>query len=261
MKFTLITGASGGIGEVFARKLAAEGQNLVLVARSEEKLRLLCDELKAAHGISAYFVAIDLTDFEADKRLFEETERQSIEIDWLINNAGFGSKGDFVDLDLERELDMISLNVMSLTALTHRYLTKMRERGRGTIINVSSAASFQPVPYMATYAATKAFVTSFSEALAEENSRFGIHVMALCPGSTRTNFFRAANIDRPIHPKGQQTPEEVVDEALAALAKGRRKIVSGWTNYILASATNFVPNFLITRAVAKAFRPPENDGE
>lgn len=261
MKFTLITGASGGIGEVFARKLAAEGHNLFLVARSEEKLRSLCAELEAEHGITARLLAIDLIELDAYKRLFEETERLSLEVDWLINNAGFGSKNDFSALDIERELEMIRLNVMALTALTHCYLKKMRERRRGTIINVSSAASFQPVPYMATYAATKAFVTSFSEAIAEENSEYGIRVLALCPGSTRTDFFRAANIDRPIHPKGQQTPEEVVDTALTALKKGRRKVVSGWTNYILAAATNIVPNTLITKVIGKAFRPQPNKGD
>ncbi|HBR58103.1 MAG TPA: NAD(P)-dependent oxidoreductase [Blastocatellia bacterium] len=260
MKITLITGASGGIGEAFARRLAVEGHNLFLAARSEEKLSRLCDELRAAHGITAHFLAIDLSVPGAHERLFDETERLSLEVELLINNAGFGSKDDFLRLDIERELEMIRLNVMSLTALSHVYLKKMRERRSGAIINVSSAAGFQPVPYMATYAATKAYVSSFSEAIAEENREYGIKVLALCPGSTKTDFFRAANIDRAIHPKGQQTAEEVVDTALAALGKGRRKIVSGWTNFLLAAATNFVPNFLIARVVARAFRPQKNGG-
>src|SRR5215203_1491276 len=174
MKFTLITGASGGIGEAFARKLAAEKHNLVLVARTEDKLHQLCDELMLKHGITAHYVALDLTGFEADKKLFEETERHGFEVDWLVNNAGFGSMGDFAELDLERELEMVSLNIMALVALTHRYLEKMRQRKSGVIINVSSTASFQAIPFMATYAATKAFVTSFSEAVAEENRPFNI---------------------------------------------------------------------------------------
>jgi NADP-dependent 3-hydroxy acid dehydrogenase YdfG len=128
MKVTLITGASSGIGEAFARRLAEEGHDLVLVARSEDKLRALCDELKSAHGITAHFIAIDLVDFEADRRLFQETERHGLEVDWLINNAGFGSMGDFAKLDLERELEMINLNICALVALTHRYLQPMRER-------------------------------------------------------------------------------------------------------------------------------------
>lgn len=254
MKVTLITGASSGIGEAFARRLAEEGHNLVLVARSEDKLRSLCDELKEAHGITAHFIAIDLVDFEADRRLFQETERHGLEVDWLINNAGFGSMGDFAELDLERELEMINLNICALVALTHRYLKGMRERESGTIINVSSAAGFQPIPFMATYAATKSFVTAFSEAIAEENRPFGIQVLALCPGSTDTNFFKASNIDRMMKVKGQQTVDEVIDAALDAADGKRSKVVSGWANYLVASATNFVPNSLITKVIARGTR-------
>lgn len=260
MKSTLITGASSGIGEAFARRLAAEGHNLVLVARSEDKLKSLCDELQAKHQITAQFVAIDLIDFEADERLFNETESRGIEIDWLINNAGFGSMGDFATLDLEKEIEIIALNVMALVALTHRYVQKMRERKRGTIINVSSAAGFQPLPFMATYAATKAFVTSFSEAIAEENRLFGIQVMALCPGSTKTNFFAASGIERPIQVKGQQTPEDVVETALKAVGSRRSKVVSGWANWFAASATSFVPNTLITRVIGSALRSKYQKG-
>lgn len=254
MKVTLITGASSGIGEAFARRLAEEGHNLVLVARTEDKLRSLCDELKEAHGITAHFIAVDLVDFEADRRLFQETERHGLEVDWLINNAGFGSMGDFAELDLERELEMINLNICALVALTHRYLQGMRERKSGTIINVSSAAGFQPIPFMATYAATKSFVTAFSEAIAEENRPFGIQVLALCPGSTDTNFFKASNIDRMMKVKGQQTVDDVIDTAMDAADGKRSKVVSGWANYLVASATNFVPNSLITWVIARGTR-------
>jgi uncharacterized protein len=254
MKATLITGASGGIGEAFARRLAEEKHNLILVARSESKLHALCDELMLKHQITAHYVALDLIDFEADKRLFEETEKHGFEVDWLINNAGFGSMGDFAELDLERELEMISLNVMSLVALTHRYLRKMRERRSGTIINVSSTASFQPVPFMATYAATKAFVTSFSEAIAGENRTFGITITALCPGPTDTNFFEAADAE-PFQAKGIQTPEEVVEVALDGVRRGKQHVISGWTNYFGARLVNFVPNSLITKVIAKVLRP------
>lgn len=254
MKATLITGASGGIGEAFARRLAAERHNLVLVARSEDKLRELCDELMLAHKITAHYIAIDLIDFEADKRLFNETEKHGLEIEWLINNAGFGSMGDFAELELERELEMIGLNIMALVALTHRYLQKMRGRRNGTIINVSSTASFQPVPYMATYAATKAFVTAFSEAIAEENRQFGITVTALCPGPTETNFFNAAGT-QPFQVKAMQTPEAVVDTALSGVYRGKQHIISGWTNYLGAKLGNFVPNSLITRVVGNVLRP------
>jgi short-subunit dehydrogenase len=260
MTFTLITGASSGIGEAFARRLASENHNLVLVARSEEKLRALCDELKAKHHVDCRYFAIDLLDFEADVELFERTEESGLEIDWLINNAGFGSSGDFASLDLEKELEIIDLNVSALVALTHRYLQKMRERKRGTIINVSSAAGFQPIPFMATYAASKAFVSSFSEAIAEENRPFGIRILALCPGSTKTNFFEASNIERPIQVKGQQTVEQVVDTAMKALRHNRTKIVSGWTNYLGAIAGTIIPNSISSRVMAKALRSRHQKG-
>ncbi len=254
MKATLITGASGGIGEAFARRLARKGHNLFLVARSEDKLRSICDELQTKHNISAAFTAVDLIEPEADKRVFECTEEQGIEVDWLINNAGFGSMGDFSKLPLDRELGMIDLNIRSLVALTHRYLSGMRTRNRGTIINVSSAAGFQPIPFMATYAATKAFVTSFSEAIAEENRPFGIQILALCPGSTETNFHDAAGMDRALGFKGQESAEDVVETAIRAVGTGRAKIISGWTNWLVASAVNFFPNSLITRAMGKGMR-------
>ncbi len=259
MKATLITGASGGIGEAFARRLAAEKHNLVLVARSEDKLMQLCDELMLRHEIIAHYVALDLTDSQADSRLFDETEKHGFEIDCLINNAGFGSMGDFANLELENELEMISLNIKTLVALTHRYLQKMRERRSGTIINVASTASFQPVPFMATYAATKAFVRSFSEAIAEENRPFNIVVTALCPGPTETNFFDAAgvkqNVKEAFLKKGMQTPEAVVETALSAVKSGKATAISGWTNYLSARLGNFVPNSLITRVVGKVLRP------
>ena len=254
MKVTLITGASSGIGETFARRLAGEGHDLFLVARSEGKLRELCSELESAHGINARFFAADLSASEADRTVFDEAERLELEVEWLINNAGFGSMGDFADLEIERELEMIRLNVVALVGLTHRFLQGMRERRSGTIINVSSAAGFQPIPFMATYVATKAFVTSFTEGIAEENRDFGIKILALCPGSTKTNFFDASNIERAMKVKGQQTADEVVDTALEAVRSGRSKVVSGWTNYLVASATNFVPNSLITKTLGRGLK-------
>ena len=259
MKVSLITGASGGIGEAFARRLAAEKHNLVLVARSEQKLHELCDELMLKHKITAHYVAVDLIDYEADKRLFEETEKHGMQVEWLINNAGFGSMGDFAKLNLERELDMIGLNIMALVALTHRYIQRMREEKKGLIINVASTASFQPVPFFATYAATKAFVRSFSEAIAEENRPFGIGVMALCPGPTETGFFDAAKINKDVKnqmmQKGMQTPEEVVETAMSAVKSGKAQVISGWLNYFVARSVNIIPDSLITRAVGSQLRP------
>lgn len=254
MKATLITGASSGIGEAFARHLAAEKHDLVLVARSEKALHELCDELMLLYKITAHYVVLDLTEADADRLLFEETERHGFEIDWLINNAGFGSCGDFSLLDRDVELRMIDLNIRALVALTHRYLQEMRKRKSGTIINVSSAAGFQPIPFMSTYAATKSFVTSFSEAIAAENRPFGIQIMALCPGPTTTNFQAVARLKLPVEIKGKQTAEEVVETALRGVKGGRTRIVSGFMNDVVSRVVTFVPNFVITRVMARALR-------
>ncbi len=253
MNTTLITGASSGIGAAFARKLAARGRNVLLVARSEDKLIALCNELGRLTSIRAQYLALDLQQPEAGSQLLEETNKRGLEIEMLINNAGFGSMGDFVKLDLAHELEMIQLNIRSLVELTHLFLGPMRERKSGTIINVASTAGFQAVPYMATYAATKAFVLSFSEALWEENRLHGIHVMALCPGVTETNFFHASGIDRPPM-RTIETPEEVVETALRALGRRKSTVISGWTNLLTVEAERFVPRSVVTKVAGKALR-------
>ena len=253
MNTTLITGASSGIGAAFARKLAALGRNVFLVARSEDKLIALCNELGRLTSIRAQYMAVDLREPDARLQLVEETKKRELEIDMLINNAGFGSMGDFAKLDLERELEMIDLNITAVVDLTQRFLGPMRERGRGTIINVASTAGFQPVPYMATYAATKAFVLSFSEALWDENRMHGIHVMALCPGVTETNFFDAAGIDRPPM-RTVQTPEEVVETALRAVPRKKSLVISGWANWFVVEAERFLPRSAVTKVAGNALR-------
>src|SRR6266404_1429617 len=259
MNTTLITGASSGIGEVFARKLAARGNNLLLVARSEDKLINLCNELGRSKSIRAQYVALDLSERDAPARLFAEAQNRGLEIDFLINNAGFGSMGEFTKLDLDHGLNMINLNVRSLVELTHRFLVPMRERKSGSIINVASTAGFQPVPFMATYAATKAFVLSFSEALWEENRPYGIRVMALCPGVTDTNFFAASRMERP-PARISQTPEEVVETALRALRRGKSSVISGWTNFVMVESERLVPRSLILRAVGAVLRSHTEKG-
>ena len=255
--WTLITGASSGIGEAFARKLASQGKNVLLVARTESKLAALCNELGRANNVNAQYVALDLTEKDAPTKLFDETTRRNLEVEMLINNAGFGSMGDFLELDLERELEMIDLNIKALVALTHLFLKPMRERGGGSIINVASTAGFQPVPYMTTYAATKAFVLSFSDALWEENRAHGIKIMALCPGVTDTNFFVASEMERPPM-RISQTPEQVVETAFKGLKRGRGHVISGWANYFLAESERLVPRSLVTRVAGKALRSQEN---
>jgi len=253
MNTTLITGASSGIGAAFARKLAKRGRNVLLVARSEDKLIALCNEIGRVSGIRAQYVAMNLTGTDASYRLFEETQKRELVIDMLINGAGFGSMGDFARLDPARELEMIDLNVKSLVELTYTFLRPMRERRQGTIINVASTAGFQAVPFMATYAATKAFVLSFSEALWEENRTHGIHVLTLCPGVTDTNFFAASKIDRPPM-RTVQTPEEVVDAALRGMARGKSMVITGWANWLTVEVQRFVPRSLVARFVGKTLR-------
>jgi short-subunit dehydrogenase len=253
MNTTLITGASSGIGAAFARKFAALGRNVFLVARSEEKLITICNELGRMSGIRAQYFALDLTQPNAPALLFEETKKRGLEIDMLVNNAGFGSMGYFDKLDPAREIEMIQLNVTALLDLTHRFLLPMRDRKQGTIINVASTAGFQPVPFMATYAATKAFVLNFSEALWEENRPFGVHVMALCPGVTETNFFEAAKMDRPPM-RGSQTPEEVVEAAVRGLRRKKSVVISGWPNRLTVFAERFFPRSVVLKITGKVLR-------
>lgn len=260
MNTTLITGASSGIGEAFARRLAALGRNVLLVARSEDKLVTLCNELGRNHPVRAQYVLLDLSQPDSAARLFAEAETRGLEIDMLVNNAGFGSMGEFLKLDLPRELNMIDLNVKSLVELTHRFLAPMRARKRGTIINVASTAAFQPVPFMATYAATKAFVLSFSEAVGEENRPYGIEVLALCPGVTDTNFFEAARGHRP-PARTAQTADEVVDTALKALGRGKGHIISGLSNFVMVEAQRVVPRSAVVRVAGKMMRKSFGENE
>jgi short-subunit dehydrogenase len=253
MNTTLITGASSGIGEAFARRLAERGDNLLLVARSEDKLINLCNELGRVKSIHAQYFAIDLSQPESPARLFAETEKRNLQIELLINNAGFGSMGEFATLPLRTELNMIDLNVRALVELTHLFLQPMRARKSGQILNVASTASFQPVPYMTTYAATKAFVLSFSEALWEENRAYGIEVMALCPGVTETGFFAASKMDRP-PARASQTPEEVVDTALRAIRRRKSQVISGWTNKFGVALARVMPRTILLRTMGSIMR-------
>ena len=253
MNTTIITGASSGIGEAFARKLAAQGRNVLLVARSEDKLITLCNELGRMNSIRAQHVAMDLSEPESPARLFDEAQKRGLIVDMLVNNAGFGAFGDFSKIDLARQLNMIDLNIKALVDLTYRFLAPMRERKQGAIINVASTAAFQPVPYFATYAATKAFVLSFSEALWEENRSLGVTVVALCPGVTNTNFFEAAHGQKP-SARASQTPEAVVDTALTGLARRKSSIVSGWTNFIMIEAERLTPRSLVVRMAGRMMR-------
>lgn len=258
MKVTLITGASGGIGEAFARRLAGEKHNLLLIARSENKLKILCEELIQKHGIQAQYIAVDLTQPGADQLIFNETEKRNLQVDWLINNAGIGTVGYFSQLNLADELNMITLNITALVALTHHYIRPMFARKNGTIINVASLAAFQPTPFMTAYGASKAFVRSFTEALAEEYSPYPIRILLLCPGATETNFFDAAKVDsdtKKSMDSNMQTPEQVVEAAMSALRTKKRVTISGGKNRLMARVGNFVPNSMAAKYIANMIRP------
>ncbi len=253
--YALITGASGGIGECFARSLAARGWNLALVARSKEKLESLAGELRATHKVRAEAMESDLSVPEAAARLAQTVLERKLSIELLVNNAGFGARGEFWKLPLERQSEMLRLNIQALVELTYYLLPSMLERRRGAIINVSSTASFQPLPYTAFYAATKAFVTNFSLGLAEELRPYGITVVTLCPGGTRTNFFEASKYGVRKVPGGLQAPEEVVEAALRKLDRGGGLVVPRLINKLSVFVQRFVPRSMVVKSAARIFRP------
>ncbi len=258
-KTVLITGASSGIGATFARTLAAQGAHLILVARSEDKLRDLATSLASQYDIHAEVLPADLLRPEAGQELFAATQQLGLAVDLLINNAGFGTYGPFDSLDADREQQEIRLNVAAAVELTHRFLPPMLARGSGAIINVASTAAFQPTPYAAVYGASKAFLLSFSEALWAEYRRKGIRVLALCPGPTRTNFFNVAGTE-DIGFGAVETPEHVVQVALRALERGRPSVISGRQNALRANAVRLAPRALVARMGARLMRPGHTKG-
>ncbi|MGH8529725.1 MAG: SDR family NAD(P)-dependent oxidoreductase [Nevskiales bacterium] len=259
-KTALITGASGGIGEVFARQLAAKGMNLILVARSEGKLRGLAEELARAHGIKADVIPSDLSKPGAAAALYAAAKAKALKVDLLLNNAGFGSFGQFETIDPKHESEMIQVNVTALVELSHTYIPEMLARGGGTVINIASGAAFQPDPYFATYGATKAFVLSFSEALWAEYRGRGVHVLCVCPGATRTGFFEATKSDEikkiGLFSATMMTSEQVVAQSLRALERRKHYIINGWLNWLLAQSGRFSPRWMVARVSGMFMKPP-----
>jgi short-subunit dehydrogenase len=252
MRTALVTGASSGIGAAFARALAARGQDVVLVARSAGRLDALAAELSEAHGVRADVIVADLADHLAPDAIVAELSARAIEIGTLVNNAGFGTHGAFATLPTQREREEIAVNVYAPAALTRALLPAMIARKSGAIVNVASTAAFQPVPYMATYGATKAFLLSFGEALAEEVREHGVRVVVLCPGQTETAFFDGIDEARVGRAR---TAEQVVATALRALERGQVVAVDGVSNYLLANATRLAPRRLVARIAARMQRP------
>lgn len=251
----LITGASSGIGLDLARMFAANGHDLVLVARSEGKLQELAVELEKRHEITAHVAACDLARPDAAKQLVEEVKERGIEIDVLVNNAGFGLKGPFAENDLQRELDMIQVNVIALTALTKLLLEPMLARRRGRILNVSSTAAFVSGPFMAIYYATKAYVLSFSEALADELRDSGVTVTVLCPGPTATAFADVAGMtqSRLFTMMRPMASARVASAAYRGLMSGKRLVLPGAFNKALIQSLRVSPRRVVT-TVARKFQ-------
>jgi uncharacterized protein len=253
----LITGASAGIGLEFALRLAERHYDLILTARRRDRLDELARRLRAEHGgMRVEIVVADLADPGAPEAIAAEVARLEMHIELLVNNAGFGTHGRFETLPPEREGDEITVNVAALVALTHAFLPGMLERGRGGVINVASTAAFQPVPYMAVYAATKAFVRSFSEALHEEVRARGVRVLALCPGPTATEFF-AADVAAPRGPV--RTVRDVVTTGLRAYDAGAPVVIDGLNNQLLIALSNLIPRRWATRIAGKIMEPGKVD--
>ncbi|GLP77827.1 dehydrogenase [Mycobacterium antarcticum] len=237
---TLITGASTGIGAEFAEQFAARGDDLVVVARSADKLDALAARLRTAYGVEITVLAMDLSLPTAAGELWQETNRLGLEISVLVNNAGFGTHGDVADADPQRLEAAVELNCRMVVGATVRYLPQMRARGAGTIINVASIAAFQPLPKMAVYGASKAFVLSFTEALWAEERTHGIRVLAVCPGLTDTPFFELAGDAAATAASGAaatavtRSPQQVVDATMRALAGRKPSFVDGAANAFVA---------------------------
>lgn len=244
---TVITGASSGIGEAIARQLASqEKQALVLVARREDKLTALAQELKTQHGVQVEVIGLDLQEVGAAAKLIAAVHGRGLGIDTLINNAGFGINDPFADMPLDRVQGMIQLNIVALTELAHAVLPEMRKRQQGRIMNIASVAAFQPCPRFAVYGATKSYVLMFTEALAAEEKKNGIHVTAVCPGATKTEFHDVAGNNGTFAARFMDSAESVACSGINALNAGRAVIVTGMLNKPLPFFIRLLPRGLAT---------------
>jgi hypothetical protein len=252
-KWALVTGASSGIGAALAREMAKHGAKLILSARRRDRLEKLAGELKT-QGTEARVITADLNDPAAPQQIYDATEGAGLTVDILINNAGLGQYGAFCASHVEQELSQVRVNCEAMVRLTRLFVPRMVERRRGWVLVLASTASFQPVPYITTYAATKAFDRFFALGLAAEVARFGVKVTALCPGPTESEFFDVAHAGAF---KGNhvQPTEEVARLAITALARGRGTLIPYFSGRFNAFLVRFLPAKLITYFVEKAARP------
>jgi uncharacterized protein len=258
-KWALVTGASAGIGKALAEELAAGGANLVLTARRTDRLQELAQTLASTRKIRTEIVSADLTQPDAPDKIFDFTRLHAIAIDVLVNNAGFGAYGEFPTVERARLLQMVQVNCTAVIHLTHLFLPQMIQRRSGYVLIVASTASFQAVPYISTYAATKGFDLLFAEGLAEEMRPHGIHVCALCPGSTESEFRSVASqTSAPGSNRKQEPADKVARVGLEALAAGKSYVISGTKNYFGAQVQRLVPRRLVTSIAAKLFKPAQS---
>lgn len=251
-KVVLITGGSKGIGATFARELASRKANLILVARTEASMRVLAQSLSSEYGIRVGIVVADLSRPEGAKQVYEAVAALGQQVDVLINNAGFAAYGAFEEVPASTHLGQIAVNVTALVELTYLFLPQIVER-KGGVISVASTAAFHPIPYMAVYGATKAFVLSFSEALWAEYRPLGVRVLALCPGATDTPFFERAGEEAAFGTKAH--PKDVVNVGLRAFGRNRSHVVQGVQNNINTAAPRWLPRAAMARIAARIMRP------
>jgi len=256
MKCTaLVTGASAGLGRDYARLFAADGHDVVLVARRRERLDELAREIGSTASVTAHVVALDLADPDAPRRLHDELRARGIAIDFLVNNAGFGTTGPFAAADAAKQLEMVQVNVTVLLELTRLLLPDMLARGRGRILNIGSTAGFQPGPFMAVYYASKAFVNSFTEALAYELSGTGVTATVSCPGATATEFAgHAGNAESWLFRLGAADSMVVAREGYAAMMAGKPMVVHGLTNKLSVQAVRLSPRAAVLGIAARLNR-------
>src|ERR1700682_114377 len=254
-KWALITGASAGIGKALAEELAAGGTNLILTARRAERLTELAKALEEKFKIKTEVVTADLAEAGAAEKIFAFTRGKNIFVELLVNNAGFGQYGELHEVETQRLLDMVRVNCEAVVHLTRLYLPEMVERKRGDILILASTAALQSVPYISTYAATKAFDLLFAEGLAEEMKPHGIRVCALCPGSTESEFHVVAGQEKFM--RKAETAEKVARTGLKALAAGKSYVISGVGNYLGAHGERLVPRRMVTRIAGNMFKPRE----
>lgn len=256
MTWTLITGASGGIGEAIAREFARNDHSLILTARSEDKLQALAEELRAKHKIDVQVIACDLGAPEGVSQLLAECHRRALKPDILVNNAGFANFGSFHEIPIEQHLALIQLNIRALTELTYRLLPMMLARGSGKIVNIASTAAFVPGPLMAVYYASKAYVLSFSDAIAEEVTTSGVTVTCVCPGPTTSGFQKRADMGKSRLMQGKMmTSEEVARATLIGTLDADRLVIPGWQNKVTVFMSRFAPRALLAKVVLGAQEP------